>query len=109
MEFINIIKKARAIRQKYSALEIQRYGKEWTKEQLMQGFVHDVEELKDLITTNGQNEKIAHELSDCLWSIIILADKFGIDLQKAFLKTMDEIDAKIDSKTTKYLTISKTM
>jgi len=36
--------------------------------------------------------KLAHELADCLWSVIVLADGHGIDLEKAFLDTMDDLE-----------------
>ena len=39
--------------------------------------------------------KLAHELSDCLWSVLVLADKYGIDLATEFNKTMDELEARI--------------
>jgi NTP pyrophosphatase (non-canonical NTP hydrolase) len=35
--------------------------------------------------------KLAHELSDCLWSIIVLADYYGVDLEAGFMRTMDEL------------------
>jgi len=43
------------------------------------------------------DEKFEHELSDCLWSIMILADKYGVDLEYSFLRTMDELEKRIDS------------
>ena len=66
------------------------------------GFVGDVGDLAKLI--QGKNgvrdvddldERLSHELSDCLWSVIILADRFGIDLPAAFLKTMDELERRL--------------
>ena len=35
--------------------------------------------------------KLGHELSDCLWSILVLASKCGIDLQAEFAKNTREI------------------
>jgi NTP pyrophosphatase (non-canonical NTP hydrolase) len=43
------------------------------------------------------NEELAHELSDCLWSILVLANSYEIDLEEAFLQTMDQLENKIDS------------
>ncbi len=34
-------------------------------------------------------EKLAHELSDCLWSVIVLAHNYDVDLEAAFFATMD--------------------
>jgi NTP pyrophosphatase (non-canonical NTP hydrolase) len=41
--------------------------------------------------------KLAHELSDCLWSVLVLASKYNIDLETEFLKTMDELDKRINT------------
>jgi NTP pyrophosphatase (non-canonical NTP hydrolase) len=47
---------------------------------------------------NGENidAKLAHELSDCLWSIIVIANELGIDLEKEFLFTMDGLEEKLE-------------
>jgi len=56
---------------------------------------------KLIIAENGKRnipnskEKLKHELSDCLWSIIVLADLHGISLENAFLDTMNEIEKQI--------------
>jgi NTP pyrophosphatase (non-canonical NTP hydrolase) len=34
-------------------------------------------------------------LVDCLWSVLILAHRYEIDLQAAFDRTMDELDRAI--------------
>ena len=33
-----------------------------------------------------------HELADCLWSVLTLADAYDVDLAGAFTATMDELD-----------------
>ena len=43
------------------------------------------------------DRKLAHELSDCLWSVLVLADACGVDLERAFLLTMTELEAKLAS------------
>ena len=43
------------------------------------------------------DSKLAHELSDCLWSVLVLASKYNINLETEFMKTMDELDSRIDS------------
>ena len=35
--------------------------------------------------------RLGHELSDCLWSIIVLANKCGIDLEAEFAKNTREL------------------
>jgi hypothetical protein len=41
------------------------------------------------------DKALGHELSDCLWSVIALADRLGIDLEAAFTETMDELDQRL--------------
>lgn len=71
----------------------------------MQGFVVDVGDLMKLVMAksgiryvDAVDKKLGHELADCLWSILVLSKMYGIDLQKEFLATMDELDAWIGEK-----------
>ncbi len=99
MEFSHLIQRALDLRQGYAAWEQQTYGRRWTEEEIALGFVGDVGDLAKLIQAhNGvrgipdADQKLAHELSDCLWSIIVLAHSAGIDLESAFLHTMDDLE-----------------
>ena len=104
MEFQKLIDRALAIRKQYSEKEQNLYGSAWTSEEITLGFVGDVGDLaKLIIAENGKRnisnskEKLEHELSDCLWSILVLADLHGISLEKAFLKTMNDIENHISA------------
>ncbi len=108
MEFKEIIQKALEIRKKYSALEMKEKGKAWTNSQLMEGFVVDVGELMEIVMAKegardleNADERLAHELSDCLWSVIVLADKYGVDLEQSFTKTMDGLERRIETEMNK--------
>jgi len=105
MSFQDIIKRALVIRAKYSKAEKNEYGKEWTREQLVQGFVGDVDDLVKLTTSKERAEgvsnldqKLKHELADCLWSVIVIAEKYDVDLEEAFYDTMDELEQRLSSK-----------
>jgi len=105
MEFCEIKKRALEIRAKYEKYETQRNGKSWNNEQIMEGFIVDVGDLMRLVMVkegvrDGEkvDDKIAHELSDCLWSLLVLADKYGINLEKAFVDNMNILDDKLDEK-----------
>lgn len=94
--------RALAIAQKYDEINQSAGRKIWTPAEFMAGFVGDVGDLSKLIMAkNGYREisdneaKLAHELSDCLWSVLVLADKLGIDIEKAFMATMSELDARL--------------
>jgi NTP pyrophosphatase (non-canonical NTP hydrolase) len=100
MEFSDVIKRALIVRKRYVISEQERYGTPWTNEEIALGFVGDVGDLAKLVMAeNGRrnipqmHDKLAHELADCLWSIIVLSDVHKIDLEKAFLQTMNEIES----------------
>lgn len=68
----------------------------------MQGFVGDVGDLMKLVmaksgvrSADNLDAKLAHELADCLWSVLTLAKLYEVDLEQAFLSTMNSIEAKI--------------
>lgn len=80
-------------------------GKKWSKEHIAQGLVGDVGDLMKIImakaglrTINGVDKKLAHELSDCLWSILVLAQLYNVDLEKSFMTTMDEVEKNLHKK-----------
>ena len=90
---------ARRVRSKYAAMETARYGRAWTDEEIMLGFLGDVGDLAKLVQGKAGvrpradlDEALAHELADCLWSILTLADAYHVDLAGAFASTMDELD-----------------
>jgi len=103
MKFEDLLARAVVIRQKYDELNAKR-GITWNEQNLMSGFVGDVGDLSKIIMAkhglramDDVDEKLAHELADCLWSVLVLADKYKIDLAKEFSKTMDELDKRIES------------
>lgn len=108
MDFNQIKNRAKEIRKLYAEIELEQFGREWTKEEIFQGLVGDIGDLSRYIVAcegiwpkhfgknkKELNENIAHELADCLWSIIILADKYDIDIEKSFEKAMVGIEKRI--------------
>ena len=66
----------------------------------MQGFVGDVGDLMKLVMARAGarpiadvEAKLAHELSDCFWSILVLARLYQVDLEGEFLRTMAGLEA----------------
>jgi len=99
MEFQTIIDRAIEIRKQYEAKEKQLYGSAWTSEEIALGFVGDVGDLAKLIVAENGNRnisdskaKLEHELADCLWSVIVLAHQHGVDLETAFMNTMNDLE-----------------
>ena len=103
MQFDELMERAIDIRAKYDKLNQDKRGITWNEQQLMAGFVGDVGDLSKIIMAkHGLREmddidtKLAHELSDCLWSVLVLAGKYNIDLETEFQKTMNELEKRID-------------
>jgi len=102
MEFQQLMRRAMEIRKQYEAKETQLYGSSWTNEEIALGFIGDIGDLaKLLIAANGKRdkrdipnnkEKLAHELADCLWSVIVLSNIHEIDLESSFINTMNELE-----------------
>lgn len=104
-EFTELAQRAIRIRQLYSEYEISLHGRSWTREEIMLGFVGDVGDLSKLVQANegmrqipDAKDKLAHELCDCLWSVLVLANLYDVDLETEFLRTMDDIEHTIKQK-----------
>jgi NTP pyrophosphatase (non-canonical NTP hydrolase) len=100
MNFSDLEKSALQLNDLYEHLETKRYGRIWSTEELALGFVGDVGDLAKLIQAHAGirniddcHAKLGHELSDCLWSIIVLANKCGVDLEAEFVRNTKELAA----------------
>jgi NTP pyrophosphatase (non-canonical NTP hydrolase) len=107
MELHELTTRAIEIRASFGELAQAQGQREWKKEDVMQGFVVDVGDLMRLVMAKSGlrpvadlDRKLAHELSDCLWSILVLAHLYGINLEAEFHKTMNDIEAAIAPKGT---------
>jgi NTP pyrophosphatase (non-canonical NTP hydrolase) len=99
MEFSALETSALQLNELYEKLEVKRHGRIWTTQELALGFMGDVGDLAKLVQANAGirhvddcKAKLGHELSDCLWSIIVLAHKCGIDLEAEFTRNTRELD-----------------
>ena len=71
----------------------------WDTGDLALGFVGDVGDLAKLVMAvdgrreiPGARERLGHELADCLWSVLVLADRYGVDLGAEFTRMTDGIE-----------------
>jgi NTP pyrophosphatase (non-canonical NTP hydrolase) len=104
MDFKQIFNRAVEVREKYQQYEVKNIGRSWTNQEIMEGFVGDVGDLMKLImakekarTIEDVDEKLKHELCDCLWSVLVLAKKYDIDIEKEFTEKMNELMERIGS------------
>lgn len=105
MELATLTARAVEVQRRLNETAAARGGRPWPREELAQGFVGDVGDLMKLVMAKAgarpiaeADRKLAHELSDCLWSVLVLAQAYGVDLEKEFPTTMDGIDAKLAPK-----------
>lgn len=99
MDFQTLNERAMSIRALYTEFEKQKFGKPWSSEEIALGFVGDVGDLVKLVmAANGYRDipdskkKLEHELADCLWSLFSLANMHDINLEDAFLITMQDLE-----------------
>ncbi|WP_203622632.1 MazG nucleotide pyrophosphohydrolase domain-containing protein [Streptomyces sp. SID8499] len=46
----------------------------------------------------GWSRRLEHELADCLWSVLVLAFRYDVDLEQAFCRTMPHLDESVRAK-----------
>lgn len=100
----DLLKRAQEIRAKYDELNARDGQQKWDASDYAAGFVGDVGDLMKLVMAKegkrrGEDidAKLQHELSDCLWSLLIIATHYDIDLEQSFHATMDELEAGLAS------------
>lgn len=93
-------------REAYRELERAQFGKEWNVTDLFVGVMGDVGELAQLLGARGGlrsgpddlEAKLAHELADVLWSVLVIAREIGVDLDAAFAELHTTLLARIATK-----------
>ena len=97
---------ALAVREKFSRFEQATYGRQWSTTDLVNGFITDVGDLSAAIqrmegirppSNEEPIEELKHEISDCIWVLLVIADRYKINVGESFEETMHELDAWLDS------------
>ena len=104
MKYSEMVGLARETRVLFEKFEQKTSGKTWGNEELLIGLVTDVGDLARLIlakegfrSVSGSLEyKLRHELADCLWAIIVLAEKNKINLSEALQEMNKDIKKKLE-------------
>ncbi|MGA8113292.1 MAG: nucleotide pyrophosphohydrolase [Actinocatenispora sp.] len=99
MDLAECADRARVVRDLYDELNARDRGRTWTREEFALGFVGDVGDLAKLVMAAegarevpGGRAALGHELADCLWSVLTLAEKYDVDLAAEFARTMDDLE-----------------
>jgi NTP pyrophosphatase (non-canonical NTP hydrolase) len=106
MQLSALSSRAQAIRQLYDEQARRDGRRPWTAAEFAQGFAGDVGDLMKLVMAkqglrpapSGKPDldaALAHELADCLWSVLVLADACNVDLESAFVRTMEDLEHKL--------------
>jgi len=104
MTYQELLQAAVRVREKYNQLNARDHGGAWDGDKLMAGFVGDVGDLSKIIMAKGGyramddvDAKLQHELADCLWSILVLANYYNVDLEHQFAQSMEALEARVDA------------
>lgn len=102
MQLEELQQRAEAIQAQYDALNKADGHSDWSALDYTSGLVGDVGDLIKLVMAKegkrrGQDldARIAHEPSDILWSVLVIAKKYDINIEEAFTKTMDELEKRL--------------
>jgi hypothetical protein len=91
MNFSGIIERSVAIRESYHKLEKQYHGQKWSVEEDALAFLTDSALVGRLTMSqqgrwpkDGDSEaELEHKLSECIWWLIVLAERMDIDIGEA--------------------------
>ena len=95
--------RAQGVCVKYDELNASDGHAKWGGLEYTAGFVGDVGDLMKLVMAKEGKRRgpvdvdaaLRHELGDCLWSLLVIASHYEIDLEAAFNKTMDELTERL--------------
>jgi len=104
VELENLQSRAVQIAEQYDRHHVAAGRQPWGPSELALGFVGDVGDLAKLVlAVDGRREirdardRLGHELADCLWSVLVLADRYGVDLSAEFTRMTDGIEEHLRS------------
>jgi NTP pyrophosphatase (non-canonical NTP hydrolase) len=99
MELQKLVNRAMDLRTQYEKKEKQLYGSPSTDEDIAEGLLADANNLVKLVMAQhgkreimNSTEKLGPQLSHCLWSVIVLAKMYNVDLEQSFMETMDKLE-----------------
>ena len=103
MTYDDLVKTVMDTRKRFESFERKNVGKTWGKEEILVGLVTDVGDLARLVLAKEGfraagtdiDKAMRHELADCFWAIIVLAEKYNINLEEALMEMSDDIRKKL--------------
>jgi NTP pyrophosphatase (non-canonical NTP hydrolase) len=99
----DLMQRAEEIRLKYEESNAKNGKEAWRIRDYAMGFGGDFGDLMKLVMAKENlrdvpdvDAKLGHELADCLYAILVLANYYDVDLEKDFLETMEVITKRIE-------------
>jgi NTP pyrophosphatase (non-canonical NTP hydrolase) len=81
------------IKRKYDQLERDRNRQPWNAAKLARGFKKDVAELLTVVEQDvTDRKKLSQELADSLYSVLTIARKLDVDIERLFWTRMGELE-----------------
>lgn len=103
MDIDSMIKEGLRIRDKYDDWAKKNNVREWGLLERTTGLVTDVGELTEYVMVHmgyrsgeSNQEKLKHEICDCIWALICIADYVNVDIKNEFSNLIKELDARLD-------------
>ncbi|RNH94108.1 nucleotide pyrophosphohydrolase [Micromonospora aurantiaca] len=105
MDLESLRLRAVAIAELYDRHNVAAGRGAWSTGDLALGFVGDVGDLAKLVMAvdgrreiTAARERLGHELADCLWSVLVLADRYGVDLAAEFARMTAGIEGRLEAR-----------
>jgi hypothetical protein len=100
VDFSAATERAMHVRRLYQQLEERNHNGAWTTEEDMLAFATDIGVLGRLVMAaegrwvyNGEVQtELRSKLAECLWWILVLSDRLGVDITEAFTSFIDRLD-----------------
>ena len=103
MHFSEVIERSVQLRKLYHQLERQYHEKEWTIEEDVLAFLTDAG-LVGRLTMSQQGRwpisgdtvsELEHKLGECIWWLVILAERMNIDITEALEKFLSKTEKQL--------------
>ncbi|MGY4674796.1 MazG-like protein [Ursidibacter arcticus] len=100
--FIQLLDQAKRIREGYHRLERHHHGSDWSVEEDALAFLSDAGLVGRLTIAqqqrwpaSGCEGQLEHKLAECVWWLMVLAERMDIDLNAQLNKFMNETQNKV--------------
>lgn len=102
-DFSAATERAMQVRRLYQQLEVNNHKSSWTTEEDMLAFTTDIGVLGRLIMAaegrwvyNGDvPAELRSKFAECLWWILVLSDRLGVDITEAFTSFIGKLDTNL--------------